>query len=308
VAEFIFLIELMTYGIDLILTIGAFKNTFTAHGTRSYNAWAVVAIFLAFGGWLMDAFVHSTHRLRQRQLWYRIVRLAIASSFRIWSHFSPGTGNTMVSKQLVAGAGCNLGAVFHTYLRDYWIQKLTERFWEDYVPFKLQYTLLDRQESVGEQAEARGRFEDKFQRPWPESRKRAWHVPARRIQLTDKKPVVTDDVENNICGGSDHEVADFLFSRCYCCLGLELTSRALPLVTPTTQKSSANLAAWRKGRALFLDQKPLSHFGDVRKLSSRFLPELRPHRLCAKCEIMCGTSPLIKSIIPAPRISGMPAF
>jgi hypothetical protein len=99
------------YTTDFILTIGAFVNTFSAHGTIPYILWAAILICLAFGSWILDISFRSTQNLHQRQLWYRIIRVGIAIPFRIWSHFLPTTGNTMVTKQLLAGAGCNLVAI-----------------------------------------------------------------------------------------------------------------------------------------------------------------------------------------------------
>jgi hypothetical protein len=71
-------LKLIFYAADILLTISALKNTVTAHGTPPYIVWAAVVTILAIGGWLMDVFWRSTHRLRWRQLCHRIIKLAIA--------------------------------------------------------------------------------------------------------------------------------------------------------------------------------------------------------------------------------------
>jgi hypothetical protein len=127
----------------------------------------------------------------------------------------------------------------------------------------------------------------------------------------DEKPVQNCDVQKNLPGGLDDGVTDDLFSRCYCCVGPEPASRAIPLVTLTNTKSLTKLAAWRKSRLSFLGKKPKSHLGDVGKISGDFLRESRPHRICIKCEAMCSTSRKILTIVPGPRIKhmiGLPLF
>jgi hypothetical protein len=308
----------MLYLGDTIITLVAVKGISRVHGDVRYSVLVAMLLAVTVGGWLLDLGFRSTTRTKnviRRQIILRVVRFVMALGFEIWNRLTATSSNRTVPVLLLVGASCSCGAllvtVIYNWVRFRRIDGIDEA--TRFLPFGLRYSLLDYRFIAGkERSVARATFEKGI--PWPASHRGSWHVPIRQMEISKgrkSKPTTLEDAANltpqqvfnevptqefneKPVQSSDLALLDGttdVFSRCYCCLDGELPTRALPLLMPNKKRPIERLKRFQDLRSSFLDRKPTSPFGDINELSADFSYEMKPHRLCSKCELMCEGSP-----------------